>query len=636
MVTLESTQIRVLVDSVQDRDRDEPHNEQHIGEERTPLLGTTRTRMGMGLKPRNCCVKSKAALLVMFWNTLVTITIGYVLEYGSVLATVLNYFYTPNDQLQTYAPAFFGFCALLYLFYPLAGCLADIKCGKYSIITNSLWFTIWGGVFTCTGTIIIACYGYKIISLQTVSVALILAIGFGLPTLFGIIVLFSSYISFSANVIQFGMDQLHDSPSEDSVLFINWFVFTSHLGAAINKFAVICNIYVSSSYITTRYYNYAPEFIAGLHVIPIVALVLLGISTWIAKRNRQWFLIDTGSRNPYKLVYKVIKFAAQHKSPIRRSAFTYCEDELPSRMDLAKEKYGGPFTTEQVEDVKAFLGILCILLILGSVFMTDIAANSVLSKFAVHLHLNRMDGYKIFTTWYIRLLFKDFLIGWLPEIIAVILIPLYLCVLRSFICRYIPGMLKRIGLAMTVRLLSLLSIFLIDIIEHIYNNNYNKCFIHQLGFELTTLSSSIWYVAIPYILNAISDLLFYIAAYEFICAQSPHAMKGLLIGTFFTIKGVFQLIGVTIILVPFTTWKFDTSFPSCGFVYYLINIVVAVIGLAAYTWVARSYQYRQRDEPDNIYRYAEEYYDRDRDQDQLESTYDYSNDHDDLNVHIVS
>ena len=75
------------------------------------------------------------------------------------------------------------------------------------------------------------------------SVTVILAIGFGLPGFFGMMVLGVSYISFSANVIQFGMDQLHDSPAEDSVLFINWFVFTSHLGACLNKLAVMNVIY---------------------------------------------------------------------------------------------------------------------------------------------------------------------------------------------------------------------------------------------------------------------------------------------------------------------------------------------------------------------------------------------------------
>ena len=203
--------------------------------------------------------------------------------------------------------------------------------------------------------------------------------------------LFSSYISFSANVIQFGMDQLHDSPSEDSVLFINWFVFTSHIGAAINKFVVISVVYGLYRYCVIQYVltnkTPGPEFILGSHATPIVALTLLSISVWTAQCKRLWFVIDSGSRNPYKLVYKVIKFAAQNNTPIYRSAFTYCGDELPSRMDLGKEKYGGPFTTEQVEDVKACLGILQVLLILGSVFTTDIAASTMLYKFSNHLYI---------------------------------------------------------------------------------------------------------------------------------------------------------------------------------------------------------------------------------------------------------
>ena len=99
-------------------------------------------------------------------------------------------------------------------------------------------------------------------------------------------------------------------------------------------------------------------------------------------------MIDSGSRYPYRLVYNVIKFAIQHKIPVRRSAFTYCEDEPPSRMDLGKEKYGGPFTTEQVEDVKAFTGILRFLLTLGPVFITEIAADDMLYRFSNHLHNN--------------------------------------------------------------------------------------------------------------------------------------------------------------------------------------------------------------------------------------------------------
>ena len=58
--------------------------------------------------------------------------------------------------------------------------------------------------------------------------------------------------------------------------------------------------------------------------------------------------------NPVNLVFKVLKYAAKHKYPVQRSAFTYCENEQPTRLDYGKSKYGGPFTTEQVEDVKTF------------------------------------------------------------------------------------------------------------------------------------------------------------------------------------------------------------------------------------------------------------------------------------------
>ena len=41
---------------------------------------------------------------------------------------------------------------------------------------------------------------------------------------------------------------------------------------------------------------------------------------------------------------------------------------------------------------------------------------------------------------------------------------------------------------------------------------------------------------------------------------------------------------------------------------YLINLFVCLFGVLAYMWTARKFKRRQRHEPDNIYRYAEEYY----------------------------
>ena len=54
----------------------------------------------------------------------------------------------------------------------------------------------------------------------------------------------------------------------------------------------------------------------------------------------------------------------KHKVSEHRSAFTYWEEDIPPRIDLGKDKYGGPFTTEEVEDTKTFLRILPLLLYL--------------------------------------------------------------------------------------------------------------------------------------------------------------------------------------------------------------------------------------------------------------------------------
>ena len=45
------------------------------------------------------------------------------------------------------------------------------------------------------------------------------------------------------------------------------------------------------------------------------------------------------------------------------ATFTYHEDVLPSRIDFGKHKYGEPFITEQVEDVKTFFKIMAVILI---------------------------------------------------------------------------------------------------------------------------------------------------------------------------------------------------------------------------------------------------------------------------------
>ena len=144
------------------------------------------------------------------------------------------------------------------------------------------------------------------------------------------------------------------------------------------------NVYDGNNRVTN--YNIIGLFMLAL--IPVVVVLVLAITLCLVRRRRRWFLIEPGGFNPYKLVYRVTKFARQHKIPVQRSAFTYCEDELPSGLDLGKEKYGGCFTTEQVEDVKAFYGILKVLFSFGIVFFLDFAATTVAPLLALDIASN--------------------------------------------------------------------------------------------------------------------------------------------------------------------------------------------------------------------------------------------------------
>ena len=115
------------------------------------------------------------------------------------------------------------------------------------------------------------------------------------------------------------------------------------------------------------------------------------------------------------------------------------------------------------------------------------------------------------------------------------------------------------------------------------------------------------------ILSALSNMLIYIAAFEFICSQSPTSMIGLFIGLFYAIKGLFQLVA-TILLLPF--W---TCFYRNWFIYFLVNILIGVVAIILYVCVAKRYEYRKRDEPCNLRKYVEDYFSNP----QQEKHYDY-------------
>ena len=82
-----------------------------------------------------------------------------------------------------------------------------------------------------------------------------------------------------------------------------------------------------------------------------------------------------------KLIYEVLNYAQKNKYPRLRSAFTYIDEEQPSRLDFGKHKFGGPFTEEEVEDVKTVFRLMPLLV--ASVVPAAISF-CILDQFGLH------------------------------------------------------------------------------------------------------------------------------------------------------------------------------------------------------------------------------------------------------------
>ena len=549
-----------------------------------------------------CCIQSKAARLILMWNF--SVFLAYNMFYNTnVFFLHLNHsFWFPILPLT--------FIAVLS---PVAGLLTDIRfsrvkvviCNSYVIIVKIIiFFIIAASLLT---------FLYKNAHDRHVRF-IIRIIGIGI-----IVIMVIVYVMFIINAIQFGMDQLHDSPTEDSILFIHWYVWTYYICSLITQ---ICWNFLLYDEFYMSYFDILR--ISGISITSLTIITILSLLTaslCVVHYRKVWFFLEPAGVNPYKLVYRVVKFAYQHKVPLRRSAFTYCDEELPTRLDVGKHKYGGPFTTKQVEDVKAFWGILKVLITIGPAFLLQTVMQSLLPLFAKHgnIFLNTTAKREDHLEGVARhILISN---GLLSPLLVVICIPLYLCWIRPHITYYIPGMLKRIQIALVVMVLSLICTFVMDVVVHVNNTEYANCIFGNLTerqaakiyiVEANNFPSSpplyqdVYFFTTQHVLSALADMLFDIAVLEFICSQSPYSMKGLLLGTFFSMKKLFQ--GIVIVsIIPFgTVWKIESL--SCGSGFYAMCIVIGLLEFVLFSCVSKRYKYRNVNEPSNEYRYAEEYY----------------------------
>ena len=113
-----------------------------------------------------------------------------------------------------------------------------------------------------------------------------------------------------------------------------------------------------------------------------------------------------------------------------------------------------------------------------------------------------------------------------------------------------------------------------------------------------------WGVLIPpSLFLGIGPLMVIATTLEFISAQSPQSMKGLLVGVFFAIRGLFQFLN-SIVIIPLSLkqpWASREMIEhppvtNCGFVYLVLTSTTGLSGLILFILAAKRYKYRTRDE----------------------------------------
>uniref|UniRef100_A0A1X7TDH0 Uncharacterized protein n=1 Tax=Amphimedon queenslandica TaxID=400682 RepID=A0A1X7TDH0_AMPQE len=288
--------------------------------------------------------------------------------------------------------------------------------------------------------------------------------------------------------------------------------------------------------------------------------------------------------NPVKLIVRVLCYARKHKYPQNRSALTYWEEEAPSRLDLGKDKYGGPFTEEEVEDVKTILRLvpLVIIVALASALLAEYTAGP---RFDIYgcIGLDVLES-SLLVSYIFIIFLHQFLI--------------YPC-----FHKYIPSMLKRIGMGLVL-------IFVINILYTglavigryqfgqmfhcftVYDNNSSITLVNHQWIILSNVSDAVvWYI-------------FNVVMVEFMLAQCPKLMRGTMIGLWFCLWNLRTFIQY-FLFYPFFHYIGPEVLLGRRFFFLLTVTIVSLLLLLIYIFLAKRYKLRVREVEINIHQIAE-------------------------------
>ena len=388
------------------------------------------------------------------------------------------------------------------------------------------------------------------------------------------------------NLLPFTLDQMIGASAEELSAVVHWYWWGVYVGLLMEG-SVQCIPIPKSMHSQ----NFLPTVLLMLSTLCLLAVL---ISDCLFHK---W--LDTHHKigNPIKLIFGVLNYARKNKYPRKRSAFTYLDEEQPSRLDFGKdEKFGGPFTEEEVEDVKTVLRLIPLLVCIAVPFLP------INDPFYLHVILTNKQTQLCVAT--LSTLIQDSSV--------VLLIPAYRFFIVPVFYKYIPSMLRRIGAGLFLCFVSTLINLSLDTVGHLHSNTSHCMFDTSTGS--IPIPIPVYWVMISDTVYGVGFTLVLCSLFEFIMAQTPNTMRGIMMGLGFTIEGISIAAGYLLKLLfhhlPATVT------PSCGFYYYLVLSLLILLILVLFIIFAKRYKMRERDRHVNIQAIAEEHYERYFDQEE--------------------
>ena len=506
--------------------------------------------------------QEQGAILVLVWNFL--------------LSSIYFYIYYTTSKLYGGYYQDIIIRAIIGVTMPIAGCLADVRFGRYKVISFSFWIMWLTSLLLTAGLVIGQLFDLKNNNYyhNIMFIALVVPLGLG-------------YSGYQANIVQFGVDQLFDASSSEIMSFVIWFSWTI--------FSSLSTVGLIIMYTSDEYKLIAPLFMC----------INLTLALCLNTLFKNVLTVEPGTTNPFKLVYKVVRYAIKNKHIRQRTAFSYCENYLPSRIDFGKSKYGGPFTTEQVEDVKTLFRVIVV------IFLGSASYGMTFNQNYIQISSGAIFASTVSSSPKFLLACLCFILIPLNEILIHPLFQRCLPYFNAFGNYFIGALLCFVWYTIVFALITHARLHYIDdtsTINSSSNATLSCLFNRSTDFLSDTLDYK-WTILLD-ITWAASQQFFAVGVLQFVCAQVLYSMKGIVAGIAYGLGALFMALSQAISL-PFrsNSIAWSTGALSCSFWYLLTMLVYMLIVSIGFAVAAKWYKRRKREDVlPNEHIFAEEYY----------------------------